>query len=77
MLRSRATLGPAIAVWRMPDWYDFGFLALIGFVGGVNQVCFVQAYRTGEATVLGPIDYTRLVFATIIGVIWFAEWPDS
>jgi len=77
MLSSLATLGPAVAVWRMPDWYDFGLLALIGVIGGINQVCFVQAYRIGEATVLGPIDYTRLVFATFIGVVWFAEWPDS
>jgi len=76
-LSSLATLGPAVWVWRTPDWPDFGLLALIGVIGAVNQVCFVQALRIGDASAVGPVDYTRLVFATLIGLVWFNEWPDS
>jgi drug/metabolite transporter (DMT)-like permease len=76
-LSSLATLGPAVWVWRTPDWPDFGLLALIGIIGAVNQVCFVQALRIGDASAVGPVDYTRLVFATLIGLVWFNEWPDS
>jgi drug/metabolite transporter (DMT)-like permease len=72
-----ATLPPALAVWRMPDLRDFGYLALIGLFGAASQIGFVQAYRIGEVSAVGPVDYTRLVFATIIGFIWFAELPDA
>ena len=34
-------------------------------------------FRIGEVSAVGPVDYTRLVFATIIGFIWFGELPDA
>ncbi len=77
LFSSIATLGPALAVWRTPDLVDFGYLALIGLFGAASQVGFVQGYRIGEASAVGAVDYTRLVFATIIGFIWFGELPDA
>lgn len=77
MTSSVAALGPALAVWRTPDLYDLVFLAATGVVGAAGQAIFVHSYRLGEASVVGPVDYVRLVFATLIGLIWFAEWPDA
>jgi len=77
MTSSVASLGPALAVWRTPDLYDLMFLAAIGVVGAAGQSIFVHSYRLGEASVVGPVDYVRLVFATAIGLIWFGEWPDA
>lgn len=71
------TLPLALVNWRTPDAADFGYLAVIGLLGAASQVGFVQAYRIGEASAVGPVDYTRLVFATVIGFIWFGELPDA
>jgi drug/metabolite transporter (DMT)-like permease len=46
-------------------------------VGAAGQAIFVHSYRLGEASVVGPVDYVRLVFATAIGLVWFGEWPDA
>lgn len=35
------------------------------------------AMRSGEISVIAPFRYTRLVFAMVLGVIIFAERPDS
>ncbi|MBL8704799.1 MAG: DMT family transporter [Rhodospirillales bacterium] len=77
MVSTTAALGPALLVWRTPGLEDFCYLALTGVVGGCGQALFVHAYRLGEASAVGPIDYTRLVFATVIGLVWFGEWPDA
>jgi drug/metabolite transporter (DMT)-like permease len=31
----------------------------------------------GDATVMAPIDYTRLVFAIVLGYLLFAELPNA
>ena len=35
------------------------------------------AMRTGEVSVVTPFRYTRLLFALVVGVIVFAERPDT
>ncbi len=35
------------------------------------------AMRTGEISIVAPFRYTRLVFAMTLGVLVFAERPDS
>jgi drug/metabolite transporter (DMT)-like permease len=77
MTSSVAALGPALAVWRTPDLHDLVFLAATGVVGAAGQAIFVHSYRLGEASAVGPVDYVRLVFATLIGLVWFGEWPDA
>ncbi|MCC7048278.1 MAG: DMT family transporter [Alphaproteobacteria bacterium] len=77
MTSSVTALIPALAVWRTPDLHDLVFLAATGVVGAGGQAIFVHSYRLGEASVVGPVDYVRLVFATMIGLAWFGEWPDQ
>lgn len=55
---------------------DFAQLALVGALGAVGQFCQVRAYATGELMAVAPIDYSRLVFAGIMGFLLFAELPD-
>jgi len=37
----------------------------------------VLALRVGEATAVAPFDYTRLIFAALIGFLLFSEIPDG
>jgi drug/metabolite transporter (DMT)-like permease len=36
-----------------------------------------NAMRTGDVSVVTPLRYTRLIFALILGTVFFAESPDS
>ena len=72
-----ATLGPALAVWVPPSPMLWGVCALIGLVGVASQSAIVAAYRSGEATAVAPFDYSRILFATALGIFLFGEWPDA
>ncbi|WP_157846867.1 hypothetical protein [Sphingobium fuliginis] len=30
----------------------------------------------GEASLMGPLDYVRILFATALGYMLFSEWPQ-
>ncbi len=68
---------PAIAVWRQPTPLEWVMLAAVGLVGVAAQALFIKAYRTGESSFIAPFDYSKLIFAGIIGYLLFAEVPDG
>jgi drug/metabolite transporter (DMT)-like permease len=51
-------------------------LALVGGLGAVGQFCQVRAYAAGELMAVAPIDYSRLIFAGVMGFLLFAELPE-
>ena len=55
---------------------ELALLALVGALGAVGQFCQVRAFAVGELMAVAPIDYSRLIFAGIIGFLLFAELPD-
>jgi drug/metabolite transporter (DMT)-like permease len=77
VISSLVALGPALMVWRTPTVTELGFLMAIGALGAAGQYCMIRGFRIGETTALLPFDYTRLIFAGVIGVLWFAEIPDA
>ncbi|MBS0565311.1 MAG: DMT family transporter [Proteobacteria bacterium] len=52
--------------------------ALVGVVlfGSAGYWAVVAAARTGEVAVVAPFRYARLVFAIVIGILVFGEWPN-
>ncbi len=67
---------PALAVWRTPSTPET--LGLLGFgLGGlITQALMIAAYRTGEASVVAPFDYSKLIVAGILGFALFGEVPN-
>jgi len=59
----------------MPDLQTFGLLVLAGLIGGVAQILITSAYRFGSASMLAPYDYTSMLFAILLGYVFFAELP--
>ena len=39
------------------------------------QALIIRAFRIGEANFVAPFDYLKLLFASVLGVIFFAELP--
>jgi drug/metabolite transporter (DMT)-like permease len=77
-----AVLGFALAIpvavleWRWPAPLDLALLATMGVLGLVTQVCYIKGMSLGDAAAMAPIDYTRLVFAILIGFALFHEIPN-
>ncbi len=67
---------PMLWVWVTPDVPDLLFLLGMGIIAAAAQWIGVAALRIGEASVIGNVDYTKLVFAAVIGYLVFSELPD-
>jgi len=67
---------PAFWFWHQPDFSGLLLLVSIGVISLTAQWFGVQAYRAGEASVVTSMEYTKLIYATIIGIVVFSEWPQ-
>ena len=68
---------PALYYWEPPTAAEWGLMILIGATGWISQMANIYAYKYGEASLLAPIEYTRLIYATLIGIVVFAEFPGT
>jgi drug/metabolite transporter (DMT)-like permease len=52
------------------------FLSVVAFASMVRGFADIYAYRHGEAAILAPFAYTRLIFIGIAAYVMFNEIPD-
>lgn len=64
-------------VWIPPSLPEWGMLVLLGALGGAGHGLLVLAYARAPVSLLAPLSYTQLVWATLAGVLVFADWPDG
>jgi len=67
--------GPAFYYWVMPTWHEILLILVIGALMSNMQWFMIQGLKAAEAVAVAPIEYTRLLFAGIIGMVFFAEIP--
>lgn len=61
--------------WVMPAPDILMQLLLAGLTGFAAQLMLTTAYRFAPASMLAPYDYSTMIFAIIIGYVWFSELP--
>ena len=67
---------PMLWSWRSFTWLEFGFMAAAGLLASVSQVLMSYAYKLAPAGQIGPVNYSAIVFAGILGYLFWAEIPD-
>jgi drug/metabolite transporter (DMT)-like permease len=67
-------LVPALISWRSWGPENFFFIAL-GPLAIAAQYCNLRAFILAKVSVLAPVSYSSLAFATLIGWIFFGEVP--
>ena len=75
LLPTPMALAAALFVWEWPTRPQLGILVLAGIVGTASIMAFVQAIKIGETNVVMPLDFSKLVWASLIGFVIFAEVP--
>lgn len=68
---------PLFWFWTTPDLNGLLLLLAMGLLATIGQWVGVKALRLGEASVIGNIEYTKLIYAAILGFILFGERPDG
>lgn len=66
----------ALTEWTWPPTHIWWAVIAIGFCAALAQYSVSKAFSCSEATAILPIDFTRLVFAALIGFFFFDETPD-
>lgn len=67
---------PLIWLWVTPDLFGWLFLFAMGVLATVGQWVGIRALRLGEASVVGNMEYSKLIFAAVLGFVLFNEIPD-
>ncbi len=75
LISTTVTLLPALYVWVQPTAREFVLLVATGAVGASAQGAMMRGYLLAEATALAPVSYVQLVFAGVMGYLFFAEVP--
>jgi drug/metabolite transporter (DMT)-like permease len=76
LLQIPLSLAAASLVWVWPSPGQLALLFAIGAIGSLSQMALAQSFREADATVVLPVDFTKLIWASLIGYLAFAEIPD-
>ena len=67
---------PTLYFWITPTAEEWMLLIAIGVISASAQYTNIFAFRAGEASLLAPLEYTRLIILTAFGWWIFSEWPE-
>ena len=62
--------------WSFPAFEQLSIIFLIGFLGAISSICYTQALRFSSPAFVAPYEYTRLLYAIPVGILFFSEYPS-
>lgn len=66
---------PLVFVSAMP--VEWGLMIAVGILGALSHGLLVLAYARTPASLLAPLSYTQLIWASLAGILVFSDWPDA
>lgn len=60
---------------RAHDPATWGIIAAMALAGGLAQITLTASLRLAPVAVVMPMDYTSLVWATLLGAWLWSQWP--
>lgn len=73
---SICTLPAGVSVWIWPDLPQCAILLAVILCGTSRSYADIKGYAAGQASVVAPFTYLRVLFAALGGFLFFAEVPD-
>lgn len=61
----------------LPGPTDLGLMALLGVLATSGHFLFSLAYREAPASLVAPVNYLHLVWAALLGWVFFSHVPDA
>ena len=70
------TLPLAIIYWSNPTFTSIFYSFLGAIVGTVLHLCINNSYKLADLSIIQPVWFTQLIFASLLGFIIFGSLPD-
>jgi drug/metabolite transporter (DMT)-like permease len=65
-----------ITDWVTPTPWQLATLISAGLLSGFAQLLMTEGYRAAETTLVAPFEYGAIIYASILGIAIWGEWPD-
>ena len=65
-----------LLVWKLPTPSEWLLLLALASIANLGHYFIVRAYDHAEASLLAPLAYTEMVTSTILGYVFFGDFPD-
>lgn len=62
--------------WQTVTLDQFIIFSMMGASGLLSHWCLAQAFKLSDTTFVMPLQFTKLIWASLIGLFIFAEQPD-
>jgi drug/metabolite transporter (DMT)-like permease len=69
-----ATFSPSFVA---PSLHDLLLMALSGLFGGSALLILIAAYRRTPAALVAPFQYTQMLWAIVLGVLFWGDLPEA
>lgn len=69
-------LGPALWNWQAIGPWPVLACLMLGPMAILAQYCTIRGYQLADMAVAGPVGYSWIIFAALLGLIAFGEVPD-
>jgi S-adenosylmethionine uptake transporter len=77
MLANVAIMGMILPFVYVPMPIEhLGLLAIVAVFGFIGALCTILAYRSGDAAIVAPMQYSQIIWAAVFGAAFFNEFPD-
>ena len=70
------TLPLAIIYWSNPTGASIFYSFLAAIVGTILHLCINNSYKLADLSIIQPVWFTQLIFASLLGFIIFGSLPD-
>lgn len=66
----------ALYVWTWPSLETLGVIVFMSACATASHLALTTAFKLADATAVMPIDFTRLIWVSILAYVLFAEVPE-
>lgn len=76
MIATPIALLLAIPVLTMPTWQELIGVMCLGALGSLAHLCRAQAFKEADLTAVMPMEFSKLIWVSILGFFLFGEVPE-
>lgn len=77
MMANFVLMGLALPfVYQPMPLTDFGLVAVMALLAWIGARLIIVAYLTGEAAIIAPMQYSQIIWASLLGALFFDEGID-